>query len=269
MLKKTLIAGAVGLTTLAIVGGRDAWSYLTTSVGWVNQSVRSSVPAEFELERAKREIAKLEPEVERSMHLIAKEEIALERLAEKVADLEQRQDQERDNLDRLTNDLQTGSTQFVYAGRSYARAEVKTDLANRFQRFKTNGETLASLRKMLNSREQLLVDTRQKVEEMLAMKQQLLADVANLEARQKMVDIAKNSSELVFDDSQLARTNKLIDEIRTRIEVDERLLSAEHDMLAAIPVDEVDDENIVAEVTAYLNGDDVQPELASFATTTP
>ena len=46
-------------------------------------------------------------------------------------------------------------------------------------------------------------------------------EVENLEAQMKMVEVAQTASEFNFDDSQLSRTRKLLDDIRTRVEVAE------------------------------------------------
>ena len=54
------------------------------------------------------------------------------------------------DLLRLKTDLEQGKDKlvFTYAGRKYTKDQVKTDLANRFQRFKTDEATLESMRKI-------------------------------------------------------------------------------------------------------------------------
>ena len=55
MIKKTLVTAA-GLALLSVLFfGRDAASYIATSVGWVKDSVKSQVPIEFQIERARRD----------------------------------------------------------------------------------------------------------------------------------------------------------------------------------------------------------------------
>ena len=78
---RTLLAG----TTLAVLGvfflGRDALSYVGTSVGWIKDSVKNSVPIDFELQRARRLIKNLVPDIRQNMHRIAAEEVEVQRLA--------------------------------------------------------------------------------------------------------------------------------------------------------------------------------------------
>ena len=59
-----------------------------------------------------------------------------------------RLDKEKEQLLRLKADLATAKDQFTYAGRSYTAAEVRTDLAGRFDRYKTGEATLKSLREL-------------------------------------------------------------------------------------------------------------------------
>ena len=49
------------------------------------------------------------------------------------------------DLKRVKGDLAGGATTLQYAGRSYTAQQVKLDLANRFERYKTNEATLTSL----------------------------------------------------------------------------------------------------------------------------
>ncbi|MCA9262264.1 MAG: hypothetical protein KDA60_00385 [Planctomycetales bacterium] len=255
MLKKLLYAGSGVVLLSGLLFGRDAVSYVRTSAGYVKDSVKHSVPVEFEIERARKMISSLEPEIRQNKHLIAKEEVSVERLRKQVDKLESRIDKSREDMVRLKTDLERGEDYYYYAGRRYSNDQVKIDLANRLTRQKTNDATLVNLSKVLNARERGLQAARQKLEEMLASKQQLIVAVENLEARQKMVDVAQTSSELAFDDSRLSRTKDLITSIQTRIEVAERLVDAETSYHDEIPLDDHTDEDIVEQVAAYLGGD--------------
>ena len=56
---------------------------------------------------------------------------------------------------------------YHYGGRSYTVQQVKVDLANRFERYKTHDATLASLRDIQTARRKSLDAARQKLEGML------------------------------------------------------------------------------------------------------
>lgn len=254
MVKKTVFIAA-GLTLLlGLLFGRDAVSYVSTSVSQLSQSVRDSVPIEFEIKRARDMIKDITPEIRRSMHLIAKEEVAVENLAKQIGGLEQKLAKDESSVLKLKADLQSNEGYFYYASTRYTRDQVQADLARRFEEFKTNDATLGSLKKVLNAREQSLESARQKLEGMMAAKQQLEVDVENLEARMKMVEVAQATADFQFDDSHLARTKKALSEIGTRIDVAERMVNTNSNFKFEIPVDQVEDnKSVVEEVTQYFS----------------
>ena len=88
MIKKLVIGGAAAGLLATLLFGRDAFSYLSTSVGWVKGSVKNSVPIEFEIERARNMIQELGPDIRNNMHAIAEEEVQVERLRERIGGLE-------------------------------------------------------------------------------------------------------------------------------------------------------------------------------------
>lgn len=251
MLKKALISGAAVTLLGLFLFGRDAASYVTTSLGWVKDSVRGAVPIEFEIQRARKMIKDLVPDIRTNMHLIAKEEVEVARLDKQIKESQTRLEKDKAELMRLRADLATGQETFHYAGRRYDASQVKTDLANRFERYKTNDATLASLRQMHQARERSLAAGRQKLENMLAVKRQLEVDVEHLEARLKMVETAQTTSSYNFDDSQLSRAKELITDLRTRLDVAEKLVQSESFFQDQIPLDAKASENIVEELTEY------------------
>lgn len=266
MLKK-LIFGALGVALVsAVFFGRDAASYLGTSVGWVKESVRESIPLEFEIERARKLVKDLVPDIRKNMHLVAKEEIEVERLNEQIASLENRLGEERAELMRLKDDLATGNTGFVYAGKSYTAGQVKVSLARRFDRFKTQDATLSSLREMRDVREQSLDAARQKLDGMQVARRQLLLDVEQLEARLKMLEAKQTTSNYQFDDSRLSRAKGLVNDIKSRLSVEEKLIDADSQFVDEIELtDETAPENIVDQVTEYFSEPQAAEELAAAA----
>ncbi|MHB8969826.1 MAG: hypothetical protein ACYC3X_08830 [Pirellulaceae bacterium] len=264
MIKKTLFLGAGALLLAVLFFGRGAISYVTTAVDRVQDQVKGNVPVKFEIDRARGMIKDLEPEVERNMHLIAREEVEIAKLQRELQQNEKQLARSRDEILRLKGDLESGNSQFVYAGRSYSSSEVKSDLANRFQHHKTAEATVDQLEKILRARENGLQAAREKLEGMLAAKRQLAVEIENLEARVKMVEVAQTTSQFNFDDSQLACTRDLINEIGTRLEVTEKMMSQQVQLSDRIPLEEDDavTENVLDAVTKHFTEN---PEMATLA----
>ncbi|MBI2823056.1 MAG: hypothetical protein HYX69_00030 [Planctomycetia bacterium] len=265
MIKKAILA-SVGICLVGLVFfGRDAFSYFRTTAGRVTDSVRSSVPLDFEIDRARRMVKELVPDIRKNMHVIAKEEVEVEQLKKQINHTEARLEKERTELVRLKNDLGSGDKLFHYAGRDYTQVQVKTDLANRFERYKTTDATLASLKDIHQAREHSLAAAREKLEGMLVAKRKLEVEVENLEARLKMVEAAQTTSDYAFDDSRLSRVKELITDLRTRLDVAERLTSTEGAFHGEIPLSESAGGNIVEEVNEYLHLDDTGNKVAEAA----
>jgi len=153
-------------------------------------------------------------------------------------------------------DDNSGVKALAFGKRSYSRDRINKNLTNRFKHYKTADETSFNLRKFLNARQRTLAAAREKLNGMLAAKQQLEVDVENLEARLKIVEVAQTTSELYFDDSHLTRTKELINDINTRIEVSARLLDVQTDFHAPIPLELPKEmEDISDQITEYFTTD--------------
>lgn len=255
----TLAVGIVAGLTL----GRDAFSYLSTAFNQARTSVKESVPVGFQIERARELVQNLAPEVRRSMQVIAKEEIELDKLNEQISDAEQRAEKSKQSIVRLQTDLRSGQSRFRYAGHSYTRAEVSEDLSRRFTRHKIGDETLTHLCEMRDARQHNLDAARQKLTAMIAAQKKLETDIVNLEAKQRLVSVAQATSDAVLDDSQLARAEELIAEIRTRLDVSARLANADVAYPGEIVLDHADPSDVVDQVAAYFQIEQAQEATPS------
>jgi Skp family chaperone for outer membrane proteins len=252
MLKKGVLAGGGLLLLLVLFLGRDAFSYIAEAVGRGRQAVADSVPIQFELGRAHKMIAALDPEISRHKREIAREELDLRKLEQKVlADREDLAGNWRD-IQRLREDLTRGDSNFVYAGRVYTSKQVETDLTNRFERYQTREATLQKMEQILEARRRGLNAAQEKLKAMIAAKRQLEVQVENLAARLKMVEVAKAASDFHIDDSQLSRTRELLSDIEARIEVDAQLVNADDILTDEIPLQDVQENaGILERITEF------------------
>lgn len=256
MINKILLGGAGAALLMGLVFGRDAISYVSTSASQLHAQVKDSVPVEFEIERARKMIKDLTPEIRRNMHLIAKEEVEVEKLQARVGNLKEELAKSKQEVLRLKDDLGEGKTYYTYASHRYSRDEVQTDLAVRFERYKTQEATREKLDGILRAREQGLQAARGKLDAMLAARRQLEVDVENLEARQKMIEVAQSSSNFSFDESHLSRTRRLVEEIQTRLEVAERMVDSEGSLRGEIRLEEPQHSDVLDQVTSYFDDKD-------------
>jgi len=254
MLRKLFMAGTAltllsGLTLATPIGSyaRCGWNYLTDSAS-------ESVPLEWELKRARQMIVDLQPEIQDNARRIAREKIEVVKLERQLGDTDQRLAKAQDEIQRLTDDLREDSPNYSYGGKTYTSVQVKSDLSNRFKRFKTRQQTSDKLQDMLSARQASLRAASERMEAMLDARRQLEVEVENLQARVGALRVAQTSSQLHLDDSALSRSRELLDEIATRIDIEEETMKVDVEYFGEIDLDEPSDENLLEDITAYMNG---------------
>lgn len=251
MLKKVLIGTGVAVLLGTLVLGRDLVSYMNTLMGWGRETVVDCVPLEFQIRRAKDMIEGLISQARQIMHVIAREEVEIEQLDQKIAEKQKDLDEQKTVILRMRDDLATGKPKLVYAGQEYSAEQVRRDLANRFERYKTDEATLASLEQIREIRQKSLQAARENLENTLAAKRQLEVEVQNLEARLATIRAAQASADYQFDDSQIGRIRQLLADLRARLTVLEKLAHGEMLDEGGIPVESSFQKDIVEEVTEH------------------
>ena len=263
MIKKAIIGAGITLMLGLFFFGRDMVSYVNTSARYMRDSVQESVPTEFQIERARNMIADLGPEIERNMLAIAREEVEVERIEKQIADTEGVLADQKQDLLRLRKDLATDKEVFTYGRRAYTVEQVKLDLSNRFDIYQTKERTLESLRDKYDARGNALAAAQEKLQALIAAKDELEAEVESLEAQAEMVAAAEAANAYHFDDSKLGRVRKLVSELQTRLDVAARLANSEDYYAGQIQLDEEAPEDIADRVSRYFQDDD--PGAETFA----
>lgn len=266
MLKKSLIGAGIALTLGAFVFGKDVFSYARTAGSSVRNAVKSEVPIEFEVQRAREMVENLVPDIRRCMHVIAEQQVDIEHLQREIARKDTELEQQKTAILALRQDLDSGDSTFVYASRTYTSDEVKRDLANRFGRYKVAKESLDRDSEILDARRQALAANEKRLDNMLASKQQLEVKVEQLEARLKTLQATQSVATIEFDDSQLVRAKKLIAELDKQLDVEQRLQDADGKFTELIPVDA--EPPVPADITGQIDSyfddgvDTESPDLA-------
>lgn len=256
MLRKVFLAAGA----MAVLSGLSLmtplWSYGRCAADWMKQSASDAIPLEWEIKRARQMIGDLQPEIAKNAKQIAREKVELARLQRQAKQCGDSLEKTQSDIERLSADLRSGHSQYTYANHTYTSAEVRDDLSTRFDRFKTRSETHAKLQQMVAAREASLRSAGKRMDAMLAAKSQLEVEIENLQARTSSLRVAQTASELNLDDSQLARTRDLLDEIASRLEVEEETATADTRRIGEINLDEPSNEDLLDQISSYLNRDE-------------
>lgn len=272
MVMKWLKRGLVVAAGVSVIGGllfgKDAVSYVRSSAKSVQTVVKDSVPIEFELRRARDLLEEIIPEMHANVRLIAQEEVEVAALKADISKSDESIQEEKARITKLRDALDTPQAQYCFGGREYPRSYVKEDLANRFERFKESELVLASKRRLLTTRENSLHAAMQLLEQTRARKQTLQDKIESLASQHRLVRAAAVGSQIQVDNSKLAQTEKLIGQIKKRLDVAERVLAHESQFVQAIPVDAVSEADLLTQVDDYFQTTEKRTRLASTASPT-
>ena len=272
MVMKWLKRSLIVVAGLSLVGGllfgKDVVSYVRSSAKSVQTAVKDSVPIEFELRRARDLLEDIIPEMHANIRLIAQEEVEVAALNVDIAKSEKSIAEERLRIAKLRDALGKPQAQYCFGSREYPRSYVKEDLARRFERFKESELVLAGKRRLLTTRENSLHAAMQLLERTRARKRMLEDKIESIASQHRLIKAAAIGSQIQVDNSKLAQTEKLIAQIKKRLDVAERVLAHESQFVQAIPVDAVIEEDLLTQVDEYFQAREQQTRLASTATQT-
>jgi hypothetical protein len=272
MIIKWLKRGVILAVSVSILGGllfgKDVVSYVRSSAKSVQTVVKDAVPIDFELQRASDLLEQIIPEMHANIRQIAQEEVEVAALKVDITRSEDSMKQEELRIAKLRDALAEPKAQYCFAGKDYPRSYVKEDLANRFERFKESELVLAGKKKLLASRENSLHAAMQVLEQTRSRKKMLATKIESLTSQYRLIQAASVGSNIQVDNSKLAQTEKLITQIKKRLDVAERILAHESQFVQAIPVDAVVEEDLLTQVDDYFQARDQQTKLASTATQT-
>lgn len=264
--KRSVIA-AVGLSIAGgLLFGKDAVSYICSSAKSVRTAVKDSVPVEFELKRARDMLEEIIPEMYANIRLIAEEEVEVAALKADIANSKEAIEEEQMRIAKLRDELGKSQAKYCFGSREYPRSYVKEDLAHRFERFKESELVLASKQRLLTARQNSLDAATLLLERTKTRKRELEDKIEALASQHRLIKAASIGSNIQVDNSKLAKTENLINQIKKRLDVAERVLAHESQFIQAIPVDIVAEADLLTQVDEYFQTkEQKQTKLASTA----
>ncbi|MEM8783991.1 MAG: hypothetical protein AAGE65_14205 [Planctomycetota bacterium] len=261
MLVRLIKYGTIGAGVVVLGGsvffGPELFSYAKTSVGQVRQTAKEAVPLDFELARARDLLGEILPELQANVRLIAQEEVEIEQLRNEIGDAEASLGKEERRIAKVRGLLDGSEQRFVVAGVRYAREDLSEDLSRSFDRYREAEIVLAGKQKLLDTRERTLASALRLLEDTRARKLALEDQIAALESQYRLVKAAGSGSRFQIDDTKIAQTDRLIRDIKKRLDVAERALAHEAQFTAAIAFDEpVDESELLTQIDEYFTDDE-------------
>lgn len=236
---KKLTLGILGLTIVGgLLFGGNLVPYIKTGLSKARHAAQQQVPIPFQIDAANDQLKKTDEEIHKMVHQIAKEKATVKRLETELAANRTSLKDGYDQMMTLREHLSSGAEYYTAANsQMYTNARVKEDLAHRFELYKTAQQTVDSQEQVLASRQAAIQAAMAKLDEAKAMQRELHVKVENLRARHRVNEVAKTASNIDIDNSKLAHTARMIDDIAAQIDADAEMLQMAPKYFGQIPVD--------------------------------
>jgi chromosome segregation ATPase len=218
LIKKAVVGTALGAGALYLAFGTSASSYVRTAFHHFRHSAKNAVPVQFDIDRAREEIAGLEPAIKEGIAQVAEARVDIKRLEREIAGTRANLEAEKTVMKGLRNSLETGDYRLAGPVR-YTEDEVKGDLARRLDSYKSGSRTLADKETTLKAKLKTLSAAEAQLKQMAEAKKSLAAKVEGIEARVRMIETTRSDRDFHFDDSALARAKQSIADLEQRLDV--------------------------------------------------
>jgi len=184
----------------------------------VRDTTKSMTSPEFDIDRARGEIAALEPAIKDNIENLARAQVEAEHLDAEIAMIRTNLGTEKKYLTTLRESLNTGDLKLA-GNVTYTPDEVKNDLKHHLDHYNQVEGLLKDKEETLKSKQKSVVAARQQLSQMAAAKRALSTKLASIEARLKMIQTTKEGNDFNFDDSALARAKASVAELEKRLDV--------------------------------------------------
>jgi chromosome segregation ATPase len=219
-MKKYIVIGLLVVGGLWVCKKTNLCSYASTLWAKGARAVKAEVPRQFELDRIREEIEKLDADVRALLGPIAEKQAAIKRLEREVKTGRANHKQMREHLLALTRQVEAGQQQIDIDGEDYTLDEARARLAQDFAAFKT-------LDSSLKSREELLTAQRHNVQlahkQLRAISQQKASfqtRLAHLEATEEHLNLQQITAPLRVDQGRVADIKNTLDAVEQSQEVE-------------------------------------------------
>jgi chromosome segregation ATPase len=218
MIKKGLLGASLGAGALYLAFGTSAPSYVRTAFHKVRDNVKHSTPLPFEIDRARDQIAELEPAIHDNIENLARAQVEVEHLDREIVAIRGNLEKEGKTMLALRAHVDSGDTKLAN-NVNYTLEEIKADLNHRLDHYRQVKALLVDKEETLKVKRKAVLAAQHQLKQMGDAKQALATKLAGIEARLKLIQTTKESNEFNFDDSALARAKASVADLERRLDV--------------------------------------------------
>jgi septal ring factor EnvC (AmiA/AmiB activator) len=219
MKRKLIVTGLVLLGGLWLAKKTSLCSYASVLWARVKADAKEQVPTQVELERVRLEIAGMDKDVSNMLRPIAEQMATINRLKKDIQTSQARLAEQKALLLTITKDLEGNPAMVEYGGQLYSADRVRTKLQTDFDSYKRCEAHLKSQEKLLDAKDRALAATREQLAKIIAKKKEYEVRLAQLEADEETLKIARMGTKVQLDDSRATEIEAILSQIERRHDV--------------------------------------------------
>ncbi|MCX7699321.1 MAG: hypothetical protein N2039_00430 [Gemmataceae bacterium] len=253
-------------TSLAVAAGLGIAAVWFTGVGpalWQRtvDKIEKQVPPEVQIEQLKLDISKLTKDMDKNWTAIAKYEHEVKELRKELERKQAKLKSMEKELASAAEEIEAKVKFVKYEGKEYKRSDALRLLDREASYFAALKREVASKEKLLAAREQKLAAAMATQKEMKSQQQELLTQVALLEADLETLKLMRTESKLpTGEGSRLDKIKQRLNKLQTDVEIQKRaqeLSEASHggSVGSAEKDDAAEHDSVLQRVRAALKGE--------------
>jgi chromosome segregation ATPase len=223
-MKKLLVIGLIVLAGLWVVRKTHICSYAGTLWSTVRQEAKAQVPTKFELDRIRHEIARMDGDIRGMVSPIAEHMATISRLRKDIQRSETTLADQKASMLDMTAALDKGEELVSYKGRHVPAERIRKQVQREFNSFKLLETQLETQKKLLAAKEKTLEGTREQLNKLIAKKRDFEVRVAQLEAEEQLLTVARTATNIQVDDSRATDIQEALNGVEHRQEVERNKL---------------------------------------------
>jgi chromosome segregation ATPase len=219
MIKKAAILAVVGLAGATVLTQTKLGSYALAFFNKAEDKINESVPPDWELERIRNEVSRLDADIEETKGLLAKARVEARVVRADVEKIRPEIDATEAQILRLGAAITSASKgdTIKWEGRSLTVAEAKQELQTEVARHRNRRDELRSKEKMLEIRERNRDLLGKQLTAMIQQKSELATAVDKLDAEINLAKLEQVESRYQNDGSRMAGVKKALQELEKRV----------------------------------------------------
>ncbi len=257
LFKSSVLLGLGIFLVAVLLFGPAAGNFFSSSLRHVRTEVNDRIPIEFELERAKNMLEEIIPEMTANIQLISQEEVEIAALKGEIDNNIKPLAMERSQIENMSQQMCVQKAAYSVGGHQFTRQELTEDLSNRFERYKECEMLQQSRVKMLETRQRALENAIKTLASTRQNKQLLENKIASLESQYRLIQASSVGSGYSIDNSSISKSEKLISQIKKRLDVAERVLANKGKFLdekqPVMANSSVNSDELVSQIQDYFN----------------